>query len=174
MNFKKFVPSDYKKSVLDINYKELEKKGIKYILFDLDNTLAIIKENKVPKDIEELLRKLKKKFKIVIVSNNFKRRIKPICDIIDVEFISFSMKPFIRKINKFIIKNNLKKEEICIIGDQLISDVLTGYRLGITNILVDPLGTKDLKVTKINRFLENKILKKLKNQKLLERGIYYE
>ena len=57
--------------------------------------------------------------------------------------------------NKF----NYKKEQMCMIGDQLMTDILGANRYGIYTILVDPLGKKDLKVTSINRFFEKKILK---------------
>ena len=35
-----FKPDIYQKSILDINYKTLKEKGIKCIVFDLDNTLV--------------------------------------------------------------------------------------------------------------------------------------
>jgi len=173
MYLEKFIPTSYKKNVLDIDYKKLKSKGIKYILFDLDNTLASVKDNCFPKEIEKLLVKLSKDFKLIVVSNNFKRRIKPICDIIDIDFISFAMKPFTLKLNKKLTKYNISKEKTCIIGDQLISDILVGNKLETMTILVDPLST-DLKVTKFNRYLEKQILKKLKLRNALERGNYYE
>ena len=35
-----FRPDIYKRSIYDINYEDLKRRGIKCILFDLDNTLA--------------------------------------------------------------------------------------------------------------------------------------
>lgn len=174
MNLNKFVPKIYKKSVLDINYKKLKQKGIKCLIFDLDNTLAIIDENKVSIKIEELIKKLKKDFKVIVLSNNFRYRIKPICDMIEVAFISFSMKPFSKGLKKVLKMYNLEKQNVCIIGDQLVTDILCGNKFGIMTILVDPLSTKDLRITKINRIIEKKIIKKINNKNILERGCYYE
>ena len=67
-----------------------------------------------------------------------------------------------------------RKEEICIIGDQLLTDVFSGKNYNIMTILVDPLGKKDLKVTKINRIIENIILKKYNKKGIFKRGNYYE
>ena len=41
-------------------------------------------------------------------------------------------------------------------------------------ILVDPLGTKDLKITSLNRFVERKILKKYEQKEIMKKGVYYE
>jgi len=60
------------------------------------------------------------------------------------------------------------------IGDQIVTDIQAGNRFGILTILVDPLGKKDLKITGLNRFLENKIIKYYSKDKIFERGNYYE
>ena len=36
----KYVPDIYKKSIYTINYEKLKTRGIKCLLFDLDNTLV--------------------------------------------------------------------------------------------------------------------------------------
>lgn len=174
MFLRKFIPDEYKKSILDINYKNLKTKGIKCLLLDLDNTLAVVDKKEFDPLIKEKLKELKKDFKIFIVSNNFRFRIKHFCDMIDADFISFSMKPLSKGFRQIERRYRYKKSEICMIGDQLISDILGGNRFGITTILVDPLSKKDLKITKINRILEKIILKKLEYKGQLERGSYYE
>ena len=49
----KFVPDMYLKSVYDIDYAKLKKKGIKCIIFDLDNTLAPLNMNKPSKKLKD-------------------------------------------------------------------------------------------------------------------------
>ncbi len=63
---------------------------------------------------------------------------------------------------------------MCIIGDQIVTDVLAGNRYHIKTILVDPLGEKDLKITALNRIIENYIVKKYSKKKIFERGKYYD
>lgn len=174
MNIDKYVPSMYKKNIFDINYKLLKEKKIRCIIFDLDNTLLIFDEKKVSKETIELIKNLKKDFDIVIMSNNFKRRISNICDCLDVNFVSFALKPLSKGFNEVKKRYEYENHEICIIGDQLISDVLGGNRASIMTILVDPLSNNDLKITKINRMLERHVLKKLTKTNVLERGKYYE
>lgn len=174
MGIDKYVPTMYKKNIFDINYKLLKEKKIRCIIFDLDNTLLVFDEEKVSKKTAQFIKNLKKDFDIVIMSNNFKRRISKICDCLDVKFVSFALKPLSKGFNEVKKRYKYQDSEICIIGDQLVSDVLGGNKANIMTILVDPLSNDDLKITKINRILEKCILKKLKKTNALERGKYYE
>ena len=169
----KYIPNMYKKSILDIDYDKLNDNGIKCLIFDLDNTIALIDENKIPNEVEQLFNKLSKKFTLVIISNNFKKRIIKFCEPFNAPFVSFAMKPLTFGFNKIKNKYTFEKKEMCMIGDQLMTDILGGNRFGIYTILVDPLGKKDLKITSLNRYLEKKKIKKLSKRNILERGKYY-
>ncbi|MGN1000341.1 MAG: YqeG family HAD IIIA-type phosphatase [Bacilli bacterium] len=168
-----FIPNMYKKDILDIDYEKLKNLGIKCLIFDLDNTIALIDEKTIPSRVEELFKDIKKDFRLVIISNNTKKRISAFCEPFDTPFVSFAMKPLTCGFSKIKKKYGLKKEEMCMIGDQLMTDVLGGNIFGIYTILVDPLGKKDLKITSVNRFFENKIITKLAKMNILERGKYY-
>ena len=74
---------------------------------------------------------------------------------------------------RLLKENNLNKEDVILIGDQYMTDMLLAKKLKLNAILVDPISNNEFKVTSINRFLEKKILKKLKEGKLLEKGKYY-
>lgn len=174
MKVDKYVPKMYKKDIFDIDYDVLKNRGIKCIIFDLDNTIAIFDEKQISSKTKELLNKLKNDFRIVIMTNNFKRRIAWLCKDLDVDFISFALKPSSKGFRKVKQKFSYLKEEMCVVGDQLITDVLGGNNFDIMTILVDPISKRDLSVTKINRILENKIFDNLKENGILERGKYYE
>ncbi len=169
-----YVPNMYKENIFSINYKKLKKIGIKYLIFDLDNTIALVDERKTPKKTKELFERLKKDFTVLIISNNTKKRVKEYSDQLEVDFISMAMKPFTKGLVQVKKRYGCKKKEMCMIGDQLMTDILSGNLYTICTVLVDPLGKKDLKVTAINRFLENRVLKRLKKQKLFEKGCYYD
>lgn len=170
----KYIPKIYKKSILDIDYKDIKKKNIKCLMFDLDNTLLEVDEEIPKKEICDLIKKLKKDFKIIIISNNTsKKRLSIAAEKLDVDFVKFALKPLNKGFNQVKKKYNFEKEEMCIIGDQIITDVMGGNRYGVYTVLVDPLSEKELKVTGINRLLEGRILKRLAKDKVLERGEYY-
>ncbi len=165
-----FKPKIYKKDILSINYDLLKKKGIQLIAFDLDNTLTTIDE-KLPRDeYVNLINKLSKDFKVVIVSNNIKKRVRVVAKYLNCDYFYSLLKPT-RKLKKLIEKKyNVDMSAVCIIGDQIVTDVVLGNRIGSYTVLVDPLGEKDLKITFFNRIIEKVIKKRIK----LNRGMYYE
>ena len=171
----RFKPTIYKESIYDIDYNRLNKKNIKCLLFDLDNTLALIDDKKPSKKLIEFINELKKDFIVEIITNNAsKKRVESYTKELGISATMMALKPFTCGLKKARKKYDLKKSEMAIIGDQLVTDIYAGNKYHITTILVDPLAKKDLKATFINRFIEKKILKKYKKNNILERGKYYE
>lgn len=173
-DFMKYIPYMYKKNIFDIPYERLKKENIKCLIFDLDNTLALINEEECPADTMKLIEELKKDFTVLIITNNTKKRVIPYQMVLGIDAIYLAMKPFTVGLRRVLRKYNLKKEEMVMIGDQLVTDIKSGIRFGIKTILVDPLGKKDLKITNFNRFIENRMIKRYSEENLLERGRYYE
>ncbi len=171
---KNYIPKMYKKSIHDINYESLKHQNIKCIMFDLDNTVLRVHKSIPKKEVCDLIKKLNKDFIVYIVSNNcHDKRLSLAAEKVGVDYIKFAMKPFSRGFRKIRKKHDLKKSEMCIIGDQLITDVLGGNRYGIFTVLVDPLSNKELKVTGFNRIIEKRKLKKLAKKNLFKKGEYY-
>ena len=169
-----FKPKIYQKNIFEINYKELKNEGIKCLIFDLDNTLGLISHKSCPDEAKELINKLKKDFTVIISSNNTRKRLKPYLEELGIDGVAWSMKPSIKSLIYIKTKYKLKKKEMCIIGDQIVTDVLAGNRYRIKTILVDPLGEKDLKITGLNRKIEAIIVKRYEKKGIFERGEYYE
>ena len=168
-----FRPNCYQKTIFDINYESLKEKGIRCLVFDLDNTLGLLSHKTCPEQTKKLIKKLKKDFIVTISSNNTKKRLKPYLEELGIEGTSWSMKPSIKSLIYIKAKYKLHKKEMCMIGDQIVTDILAGNRFRIKTILVDPLGEKDLKITGINRKLEAKIIARYEKKGLFKRGNYY-
>ena len=168
-----FRPDMYKKNIFEIDYKKLKKDGIKCLIFDLDNTLGLIEHEKCPEETRKLIKELEKEFLIFISSNNTQQRIDPYLEDLGIKGVAWSLKPSTRSLRKIRKNEKLKKDEMVMIGDQIVTDILAGKRYKIKTILVDPLGKKDLKITGLNRLIENKIVKYYEKRDLFERGKYY-
>ena len=67
-----------------------------------------------------------------------------------------------------------QEPQIACIGDQLLTDIKGGNKMGLTTILVNPLGIKERFSTRINRYFEKKIFRKLRDKDLFTKGKYYE
>lgn len=168
-----FRPDMYKKDIFEIDYQKLKDKGIKCLIFDLDNTLGLLEHERCPAKAKKLLKGLQKDFLILISSNNTKKRIKPYLKDLGIGGVAFSLKPLTRGLRKIKRDYGLKKKEMVMIGDQIVTDILSGNKFKIMTILVDPLGKKDLKITGLNRAIETKIIKYYNKRGLFERGKYY-
>ena len=165
-----FKPTMYKKNIFDIDYK----KGIRCLVFFFFFTLGLIEHERCPRNAKKLIKELQKDFMIFIASNNSYKRIKPYMEDLGVGGVAWSMKPSTRGLRKIKKEYNLKKKEMVMIGDQIVTDVLAGKRFHIMTILVDPLGKKDLKITGLNRFWEDKIVKRYEKRGEFKRGNYYD
>lgn len=166
----KFVPDLFYQNVYSIDYKKLKKMGIKCLIFDLDNTISSYEVNEPDKKIKELFYNLAKDFKIILLSNNTKNRVRPFKEKLNVDSSYKSSKPFKKKYQKILDLYGYKDTEIACIGDQLLTDVLGANKMGFTSILVNPISPNEPFRTRINRFFERKIIKKLKNNGILVVG----
>ena len=112
-----FVPDMYQQSIYTINYKKLKKRGIKCLLFDLNNTLTSYDEDYPTDELRELIFELEKNFKVIIVSNSGKDRIRPFKEKLNIDASFHTFKPFKRKLKKIMNLYNFKDTEIAMIGD---------------------------------------------------------
>ncbi|MEG0825895.1 MAG: YqeG family HAD IIIA-type phosphatase [Bacilli bacterium] len=171
----KYIPDIYQKSIYTIDYNKLLERGIKCILFDLDNTLVPVNIKRPNKKLKELFEDLKEKgFILIIFSNNSKNRLKPFKDELEIDCCARAKKPFRKKFITVINEYNLSVDEIAIVGDQLLTDIAGGNKIGITTILINPVSTYDDIFTRFTRKIEKNILKKLRDNDLFIKGKYYE
>ena len=169
------IPDIYQNNVYNIDYSKLKKRGIKCLLFDLDNTLTLNNEKSPTVELQKLFMRLEDiGFKVIIMSNSSKKRLASFKETLNVDTAYHSYKPLSFKYKKILKMYKFKLSEVAAIGDQVLTDVWGANRVGITSILVDKLGDDTFIGTKINRFIENKILKKLSKRGIYEKGRYYE
>ncbi len=162
-----FVPDDYRKTIFDIDYDGLYANGIRLLLVDLDNTLIPYDQSEPDQRIIKLFRDLKSfGFEVVIISNNHKKRVRRFAESLDVHFIAGAKKPLkcgFREIMRSYPEYD--KRDICVIGDQFMTDVLGAKRMGFMAIVVDAIKRKTEKwFTKLNRKLEKRVLLRMKKQ----------
>lgn len=169
-----FIPDVYQKSIYTINYKKLKKNGIKCLLFDLDNTIAPYKTTEPDTKVKELFARLENDFKIIIVSNNSKNRLRPFKEKLNVDCAFNSHKPFKKKYKKILEIYKFEIDEVACIGDQILTDILGANRMGFTSILVNRIAKYETVFTKFNRFFEKFILKSLEKRRILVTGEYYD
>ncbi|MFP4477866.1 MAG: YqeG family HAD IIIA-type phosphatase [Candidatus Izemoplasmatales bacterium] len=166
---KYFYPNEYHQTIFDIDFKSLKEKDISYILIDLDNTLIPYDETIANAKIIVLMKKLEElQFEVMIISNNKQARVKAFCDSLDIAYIYSARKPFKYGFKKALKKlNHPPRDQVALIGDQFMTDVFGGNRMGFYTIVVDAIKRKSEKwYTKLNRYLEKRVLERLKRTDL--------
>ena len=160
--FSKYKPTWMVEAIYQITPEHCHSLGIKAILTDLDNTL-IAWDN--PDGTEELRHWLEGMqaagIPVIVVSNNSHDRVSEALKFLNLEFIPRALKPFTRGINQGVKRLGLTKDEVIMVGDQIMTDIKAANSAGVKSVLVKPIVTTDAWNTKFNRFMERKIMKHL-------------
>ena len=172
---KLYKPKWYQKSIYDIDYHKLKEKGIKYLIFDLDNTLVPVKAKEPSKQVKELFSYLDGLgFFLILMSNSPKARVEPFKEQLNIDSCYSSKKPLKIKYKKILKTYGYDISEVACIGDQIMTDIWGANRMGFTSIFLDRLTTEDFVWTKLNRLVESAILKYFHHKKMFTKGEYYE
>ncbi|WP_226667309.1 YqeG family HAD IIIA-type phosphatase [Metabacillus litoralis] len=164
-----FLPGEYVKSIYHISPKKLKETGIKGIITDLDNTLVEWDRPNATPQLLDWFKEVKDHgIKVTIVSNNKEARVKSFSEPLNIPFIYKARKPMGKAFIKAVKNMSLKKEDVVVIGDQLLTDVLGGNRNGFQTILVVPVASTDGFFTRINRKIERRIMDNLKRKGLIQ------
>ena len=188
------IPTISLKSVADLDLDSLESLGIKYLVFDKDNTLSLPYGEEIHPSLDNKMNEIKShnlyKNSAAILSNSagssddedYKDAIKcedgfgipvirhkvkkPGCvkEVIDHFSGTSTTTNESRSINNnnsngSISRQKIKNEEICVVGDRLLTDVVFGNQNNMKTVLVKPLSIiKDHPVAVLIRFFERNIL----------------
>ena len=152
-------------AVYDLKAEDLLRHGIRAVLVDLDNTLIAWNNPDGTPEVRAWLDEMTiADISVVVVSNNKHSRVERAVARFGVDFVSRAMKPFTRGIDIAIERYGFDKDEVIMVGDQLMTDIRAAHRAGIQSVLVKPLVTSDAWNTKINRWRERSVLAKLEEQ----------
>lgn len=163
--FRRFYPTYIYEKVEDIPYELIKREKIELIILDMDNTL-IDNNKKYNRALKEWIKKMKEsKVKLCILSNSpFGEKVKQIAGELNMPYEFNATKPLLKGFKKVIEKNDVKRENILMIGDQIFTDVWGGNRFGVKTVLVTPINKSESILSKVKRPLEKLILKKYQDE----------
>lgn len=156
-----FTPTYIYDSIDKIPFEVLEKNNIKGIMFDLDNTLTDYKGVLAKEKIEWIKEAKKRGINICILSNSHRqKKIKDFMKELDINGLNFAMKPMQKGFRYALDLLGVRKEEACMIGDQIFTDVWGANIFGIMSILVRPFDENEEFWVRLKRPLENLLIDK--------------
>ncbi len=115
--------------IYEVTPQLLHDHGIKYVISDLDNTIADY-DTPVPTDgMRRWIAALRAAgIGFAIVSNNCKARVSLFCEELDIPFYWRSAKPLRIQIWRAMRRMGAKQKETCLIGDKYLTDVCGARR----------------------------------------------
>jgi HAD superfamily phosphatase (TIGR01668 family) len=148
--------------VSDVTITDLQARGIRAIVSDLDNTLVAYRSEDTEAEIIRWLRQLQEAQIGVCIASNTRRlsRLRRIADRLGILHVPANCgKPGTRGIRHALALLQTTPEKTAMVGDQIFTDIVAGNRLGMTTILVNPLSPQEFIGTRlISRRLERLVL----------------
>jgi len=134
------IPTCTFRDITDVSPEFLSRLGIKFLMMDLDNTIAAYNEHIMADDVLKWIDSIKcSGVRLFIISNSTRRnRVQSHCDSIGVGFIMESFKPSPKSLFAAMQKEGFDTERSALAGDQIFTDTLAANRAGIVSILVRP------------------------------------
>ena len=157
--FNRFYPDEGVASAYDIPYDALYKKGIRGVIFDVDNTL-------VPHDApaDERAKRLFSHLRALgmdtcLLSNNKEPRVAAFAEAVGgSNYIYKGGKPGVKNYKKAMELMGTSLNSTIFVGDQLFTDVYGAKRTGIRSFLVKPINPKEEIQIVLKRYPEALIL----------------
>ena len=127
--------------IFDLEGETLWAQGISLLLADLDNTLVPYGVPLPTEEVRAWKEDLSASGVTLFVLSNNRNPTRPslFCQALGVPFIGHAGKPKPRSFLEAMARMGVGPERTAIVGDQIFTDILGGYRAGITTILVKPI-----------------------------------
>ncbi len=150
-----FTPEFVFRDVTRITAEFLRQQGIEALVLDVDNTLTKHDSQEVSAEVLHWLEDMRAAgVRLMLASNNFKERVEPFAQRLQLPFASFCCKPSPRWLLKARSQWGLPRERMALVGDQIFTDALAGHLAGVKVLLVKPIA-EDVKPTiRLKRRLE--------------------
>lgn len=151
------LPDIYVKNVRSLPFPELFRRGLRGLIFDIDNTV-VPHDSPADEEAVSFIRRLKETgYRICFLSNNSEERVRPFAEALGAPFVPKGGKPMGKGYEKALRILNLPREEVLFLGDQVYTDVLGANMAGIPSCLSEPLHPKEEVQIVLKRFLEKPV-----------------
>lgn len=153
-----FYPDNEVDSAYGLDYEALYKKGMRGVIFDIDNTLVPHGDPADERAIALFARLKKIGYRVLLLSNNKEPRVKLFGDRVGAEYIFKAGKPGKEGYQRAMQRLGTTPKSTMFVGDQLFTDVWGAKRMGITTYLVKPIHPKEEIQIVLKRCLEKIVL----------------
>lgn len=160
LNMSIFYPSMMFQKISDISPEHLASLGVSALILDVDNTLTTHNNPEPDIDVLAWLETMSKSgIKLIIASNNSKKRVKLFAERLGMDFVFRASKPLPFGFLRVARRMKMPAESFGIVGDQIFTDILGGNLFGAKTFLVKPMGLEKGPLFRLKRKIETPVLK---------------
>ena len=155
------IPTIQLHDIYQLTPETLRELGVRFLMMDLDNTLAPYHIHTADPRLAEWIASLRGAgIEPFILSNNRGDRPARFAAQLGVDYVNRAKKPGIRTAMRIMRERGYLPEETAIVGDQIYTDVLGSGLFGIRSIFTFPIAWETGFWFRVKRFLEKPFLPK--------------
>ena len=134
------VPDLLRDSIYDIKPEDLLRRGVRFVLLDIDNTIAPYTVHEATAEMRAWVAGLQGAgLDLYILSNNRGDRPERFAAAFGLPYRKRARKPFQRTLRSVLTETGYKAEESCLIGDQIYTDTACAKWCGALAVTVKPI-----------------------------------
>lgn len=134
------VPDVMKNSIYEITPRMFTNRGIRFILIDIDNTVAPYTIASATERMKAWVENLKNAgLEVFVLSNNRGERPESFARELNISFLKGAKKPFTKAAKAVIAEHGYTTEQTAFIGDQIYTDTACAKWCGCFCVLVHPI-----------------------------------
>ena len=139
------VPQYSFREFTDISPGFLRKLGIRFLMLDLDNTIAAYSEHSPAESVKQWIADIKKNgIEMYFISNSKRKyRVEVFAEAFDIGYIKDARKPSPHCLAQAMETMGYSNGDSAFLGDQIFADTLAANRAGVISIVVRPISLKN-------------------------------
>ncbi len=146
-------------AVTDLSPRRLRAWQIDALMLDVDNTLVQWGGEAPPRGIRDWMDELHRSgIPACLVSNNISDRVRRVASLLGLPYAQGRFKPSAAKLRHALAILGSPPERTAMVGDQILTDILAGNRLGVPTVLTSPLAPHEPIRMKLMRPFERRVL----------------
>lgn len=165
------APDEMVGRVSEIDLEALAGRGIRGLVLDVDNTLVPWGTTELAPDTVQWVARARERFAICLLSNSVRgRRMRVVAERLQVPGLAawgLRRKPFRGGVRAALARTGTRPEQTAMVGDQLLTDILAGNRVGLYTIWVRRITGREFIGTRFNRLVEGWCARRLERAGLL-------
>ena len=134
------VPDLMRRSIYDVDAAALKARGVRFVILDIDNTVAPYTVHEADERMIEWVERLRAEgLELCVLSNNHGERPERFSTALGLPFRKQAWKPFTKHARAVIAQRGYTPAETAFIGDQIYTDVCCAKWCGAHAVLVEPI-----------------------------------